>query len=490
MINRNSFRIPFSLVLICGLSLGTISATTDIFEIDEGKFESYTPAPTRSGGAAANGLGDRTGGPLSGGTCSNCHSGGSYNTSLTIEVKDAGGSVVTQYTPGASYTIEYTVNTSSGTPGAYGLQSVPLTTTNVMAGSFGSILSPNSQITPLGQIDYFEQLGGQTAGFFEVAWTAPSAGTGNVTIYGIGLAVNGTGGTSGDQASIPTSLTIPESVATTIDYPGTPFCSDEAAQLPVLTGQSGGTYSSTAGLDLNPTSGEIDVQNSTPGGYVVTYDYGTGTTTANVQINETYDVNISETICENGTFTFDGQVLDSSDAGMNMATFQTINGCDSVVTLNLSVEAIDEQVILNGGVLTSSQSGAAYQWVDCDNGNNPIAGETQQSFTPSVAGNYAVEVTAGNCTELSACEFVDPFAGVSETNLVLIEAYPNPTSSVLHIKTESVIDALHVLDYSGRIILSPKSTNKSIDVSSLVIGNYLLVVDISGVEHVVKFSVK
>lgn len=82
---------------------------------------SNSAAPTRSNGTAAMIAQDRTGGPLSSGTCGSCHSGGNYGTTFTIEVKDAGNNVVTSYTPNATYTIEYPVNTTSGTPGGYGM---------------------------------------------------------------------------------------------------------------------------------------------------------------------------------------------------------------------------------------------------------------------------------------------------------------------------------------------------------------------------------
>ena len=52
------------------------------------KISDYTPLPTYSGGAGSGGLGDRTGSPLSSGTCTACHSGGAFNASLAIQVFD------------------------------------------------------------------------------------------------------------------------------------------------------------------------------------------------------------------------------------------------------------------------------------------------------------------------------------------------------------------------------------------------------------------
>ncbi|MFN9116350.1 MAG: hypothetical protein ACK5XN_40425, partial [Bacteroidota bacterium] len=60
-----------------------------------------------------------------------------------------------------------------------------------------------------------------------------------------------------------------------IAYAGSPFCSSNTLPQSVsLTGTgtfSGGLYSSSVGLSLNPTTGEINPSTSTPGSYVVTY---------------------------------------------------------------------------------------------------------------------------------------------------------------------------------------------------------------------------
>ena len=48
-----------------------------------------------------------------------------------------------------------------------------------------------------------------------------------------------------------------------------------------------------------------------------------------------YNVNISRMICESGSYTFNGEVL--TEAGTYPALFQSVNGCDSLVTLTLTV---------------------------------------------------------------------------------------------------------------------------------------------------------
>ena len=67
----------------------------------------------------------------------------------------------------------------------------------------------------------------------------------------------------------------------------------------------------------------------------------------------------------------------------------------------------------NGTTLTADQTGATYQWLDCDNNYAVINGETNQSYTPAVTGNYAVEVNMNGCIDTSACFLVD-YTGIEE----------------------------------------------------------------------------
>jgi hypothetical protein len=95
--------------------------------------------------------------------------------------------------------------------------------------------------------------------------------------------------TNGTCSDITTaSVTINALPTATISYSGSPYCATGTATV-TQTGQGGGTYSSTAGLVINATTGDIDLAASTPGTYTVTYSFTNGTcpntTTAGVTIN-------------------------------------------------------------------------------------------------------------------------------------------------------------------------------------------------------------
>src|SRR4029079_3628834 len=85
---------------------------------------------------------------------------------------------------------------------------------------------------------------------------------------------------SGGCAAVPvtTSVTITLAPTANISYAGTPFCRSVAtAQAVTLTGTgafSGGTFSSTAGLTINSSTGAITPSTSTAGTYTVTYTKG------------------------------------------------------------------------------------------------------------------------------------------------------------------------------------------------------------------------
>jgi hypothetical protein len=59
-------------------------------------------------------------------------------------------------------------------------------------------------------------------------------------------------------------------------------------------------------------------------------------------------------------------------------------------------------VTQNNNTLTAVAN-ASYQWLDCNNGNQPIANATGQIFVAPNPGSYSVQITENGCTQTSAC---------------------------------------------------------------------------------------
>ena len=76
--------------------------------------------------------------------------------------------------------------------------------------------------------------------------------------------------------STTANVTINALPVATIAYTGTPYCTNGTA-IVSLTGIGGGTFISTAGLSLNPVTGDINLATSTEGTYTILYSFTNGT---------------------------------------------------------------------------------------------------------------------------------------------------------------------------------------------------------------------
>jgi len=117
-----------------------------------------------------------------------------------------------------------------------------------------------------------------------------------------------------------------------------------------------------------------------------------------------------------------------TSSGAYTDTIPNAIGCDSVITINLTVNSVDNSVMQSGATLMSNAVGVAYQWIECDSGYVAITGATGQSFTPKSNGTFAVEVMANGCTDTSSC-FLVTNVGLEEQRFgSQLMVYPNPTT--------------------------------------------------------------
>jgi PDZ domain-containing secreted protein len=175
------------------------------------------------------------------------------------------------------------------------------------------------------------------------------------------------------------------------------------------------------------------------------------------------------TACDSYTW-IDGITYTSSN---NTATHVLTNaaGCDSTVTLNLTIKPMPNvNVTQTGTTLSSEQLGANYQWMDCDNGFSWISGATGASFTPTATiGNYAVEINLDGCIDTSTCYLID-YTHVEDIAPTVISIHPNPAQYEITIQGFEVlhgIQSVEVTTTTGQVLLRLPSVGGTIDVSSL-----------------------
>lgn len=166
---------------------------------------SHNSAHTFSNGAPAG----QTGSPGDGSNCStSCHTGGPSQTNEMVAISsDVPGS---GWVAGTTYTFTVTVTNAGGTE--FGFQVSPQDNSGNLIGTL--IASGAGTAFSAGGMDYITHAPGGTTGggtkTWTFEWTAPTAGTGNVTFYGAFNFSDNTGSQFNDVIVTETHV-VPES---------------------------------------------------------------------------------------------------------------------------------------------------------------------------------------------------------------------------------------------------------------------------------------
>ncbi|QMU64112.1 MAG: T9SS type A sorting domain-containing protein [Flavobacteriaceae bacterium] len=146
-------------------------------------------------------------------------------------------------------------------------------------------------------------------------------------------------------------------------------------------------------------------------------------------------------------------------------------------------------------VLTANLAGATYQWLDCDNGNAPISGATNQSFTPTSNGNYAVQVTEADCIGTSTCYSVTTL-GVSDIEFDnSISLYPNPGATKFFVDLKAINEntTVRIRSITGKTIEKRTSMGNeqiTFDNHNYSKGIYLVTVTTNSRQKTMKLIIK
>ncbi len=153
---------------------------------------------------------------------------------------------------------------------------------------------------------------------------------------------------------------------------------------------------------------------------------------------------ISISACQ--SYTVPSGEVTYTESGVYVDEVLNSEGCgDSIITINLTILPLDNSVTNLDTALVANQTGATYQWVDCNNDYEVIPGAIGQAFIPQESGLYAVVInTPEGCTDTSACHAVvitSVNVQKEENGLIF---YPNPAGEELHVeltKNYAVIEA-------------------------------------------------
>lgn len=141
---------------------------------------------------------------------------------------------------------------------------------------------------------------------------------------------------------------------------------------------------------------------------------------------------------------------------------------------NITCFSIDVSTSVSGNTIIANESNATYSWLDCNNNYLPV-GVTTQSFSPTVNGSYAVEITQpGGCVSRSACVQISELGIQSHGTEEELLLFPNPADHTVTVKAPFSVEHYSVLDIQGRIVKEGMLNNGTIDLSNLESGSYLV----------------
>ena len=201
----------------------------------------------------------------------------------------------------------------------------------------------------------------------------------------------------------------------------------------------------------------------------------------NLTVNPVYDIQIDSTICKGDTVLLGDSILTMPDTYKD--TLHTIHGCDSLVEIILNVISVDTSVTQIGNILVANASSAFFQWIDCINNDSIIEGATQAGFVVPDSGSYAVIVTQKTqieCIDTSSC--YELTVNVIENSFESsIRVYPNPVTNELSIDLNKIyIDILiQLFSINGEEIFREvysQTRNININMSLIPKGMYLLTI--------------
>jgi gliding motility-associated-like protein len=355
----------------------------------------------------------------------NAYTGGSFSSTTGLVIDPVSGAINPSTSTAGNYQVTYTIAPAAGcaqvqTTAPITITQLPTVSINYAGSPYCDSVSTSQLVSITGTSAYTGGNFSSTAGLVINSSTGailPNASTpGNYSVTYLLAAANGC-------ASVNTSanLIITAIPTATVSYPSSPYCStlttNQAVTLGGTNAYTGGSFSSTSGLVIDPVSGAINPSTSTAGNYQVTYTIAPAAGCAQVQASAPLTITQLPSVSIN----YAGNPF-----------------CDSVSTSQL--------VTING---TASYTGGVYSSTSGLQVNSSTGAVSPISSTP---GNYQVTYTlaaAYGCPQVSTNANVDinespaatatpsssTICSTETTNIQLTSSLPSTTYSWLSAST-------------------------------------------------------
>ncbi len=207
-----------------------------------------------------------------------------------------------------------------------------------------------------------------------------------------------------------------------------------------------------------PSGSNYTIISSSPTGWnnSIIYD------SLELSVGQNFEFTEQQTSCDSYTWALNGTTYTNSIIDTVMLT--SIQGCDSMVILDLTINSVDVNIIQNGFDLTADVNGANYQWIDCANGNLPISGATSQVYLVEENGSYGVIATLNGCSDTSDCVTIGS-VDINELDINEFRIQPNPSNGLVQISGINNLIDVDIIDVSGRRIEFKQESSSDIEVN-------------------------
>ena len=172
--------------------------------------------------------------------------------------------------------------------------------------------------------------------------------------------------------------------------------------------------------------------------------------TLTVSVNPIYNTELTATICEGSVYTENN--FNVSEAGVYTQNLTSVNGCDSIVTLTVSVNPVFDTTI--NATINTGETYAEFGFNESESGTYVQNLQTVNGCDSTITLNLTVNSSLSDVAELTEITF-----------------YPNPTSGKVTFSKE--IEKIEVIDNIGKIVMRFFDTNE-INIETLPSGAYYL----------------
>jgi Concanavalin A-like lectin/glucanases superfamily len=159
---------------------------------------------------------------------------------------------------------------------------------------------------------------------------------------------------------------------------------------------------------------------------------------------------IMDTACNSYTWSANGQTYASS--GTYSTTIANAVGCDSVVTLQLTIHTVDTSVTHISNNFTANASPATYNWLDCDLGYQVMIPPcTTQLLSGNAVHHFACEVTQNGCVDTSSC-YLYLIIATDPEEATSFSVYPNPSQGSIMLRVDAIGGMVEIVDAWGAVV--------------------------------------